>query len=79
LTEATHIFLLDPINGSQEKVKATEDQAIGRAHRLGQKKQVRVFRMIIKDTIEEDIYNDSYVKSDYSYSKFNKKKLSVSI
>ena len=41
LTEATHIFLVDPIRGTKESVKATEDQAIGRAHRVGQKNQVK--------------------------------------
>lgn len=28
-------------------------QAIARAHRIGQKKEVRVFRLIAKDTIDE--------------------------
>lgn len=32
---------------------AVEDQAAGRAHRIGQKKVVEVFRMIAKGTIEE--------------------------
>ena len=60
LTEATHIFLVDPIKGSKENVKATEDQAIGRAHRIGQENQVKIYRLIIKNTIEEEIYNTCY-------------------
>lgn len=35
---------------------AVEDQATARAHRIGQKKQVDVFRLITKGTIEEQIY-----------------------
>ena len=60
LTEATHIFLVDPIKGSKEHVKATEDQAIGRAHRIGQENQVKIYRLIIKNTIEEQIFNECY-------------------
>jgi DNA repair protein RAD5 len=60
LTEATHIFLVDPIKGSKEHVKATEDQAIGRAHRIGQENQVKIYRLIIKNTVEEQIFNECY-------------------
>lgn len=60
LTEASHIFLVDPIKGSKEHVKATEDQCIGRACRIGQKNQVKIFRLIIKNTIEEEIFNECY-------------------
>jgi len=35
---------------------AVEDQATGRAHRIGQKKKVEVYRLITKGTIEEQIY-----------------------
>ena len=55
LTEATHIIFMEPHKGEYGSVKSMEDQAIGRAVRLGQKNQVNVYRLITKDTIEEDI------------------------
>ena len=58
LTEATHIIFMEPIKGNIDQVKSIEDQAIGRAVRLGQDNQVHVYKLIIKDTIEEDIYNN---------------------
>jgi SNF2 family DNA or RNA helicase len=39
-----------------------EGQAIGRAHRTGQTKQVSVVRFIIKDTVEEEIYNENLIE-----------------
>ena len=55
--EATHIIFMEPIKGDIAQIKNMEDQAIGRAVRLGQENQVHVYKLIIKDTIEEDIYN----------------------
>lgn len=60
LTEATHIFFVEPINGTKDEVQAIEGQAIGRACRLGQKQKVNLFRVLVKNTIEEDIYNEIY-------------------
>jgi len=54
LIEATHVILLDPVQGTKKESKAIEDQAIGRAHRQGQKQQVVVVRFIVKDTIEHE-------------------------
>ena len=56
LTEATHIALVDTVNGDQESVRAIEEQAIGRSVRLGQTKQVKVTRFVMKNTIEYDNY-----------------------
>ena len=61
LTEASHIILLDTINADNiETVKAIEEQAIGRAVRLGQTKRVEVIRLIMKNTIEHDYYKKYY-------------------
>jgi len=60
LTEATHVILLDTVNTSKENAIAIENQAIGRAFRLGQKKSVKVLRLIIEDTVEESSFNNNY-------------------
>ncbi len=50
LTSADYVFILDPWWNP-----AVEDQAMSRAHRMGQKKKVFVYRFIAKDTLEEKI------------------------
>lgn len=53
LTAANKIILLEPVYGTEEYREAIENQAIGRADRIGQKRPIEVIRFIIKDTIEE--------------------------
>jgi SNF2 family DNA or RNA helicase len=62
LIEATHILFIEPINASKEECKAIESQAIGRACRVGQKNKVTVMRILIEDSIEEEIYKKNYNK-----------------
>jgi SNF2 family DNA or RNA helicase len=62
LTEATHIFFVEPINSTSEECKAIEGQAIARACRVGQKHQIVLMRILIENTIEETIYRKSYDK-----------------
>ena len=57
LTKASKVLIVDPVCGTYEHRKNTEGQAIGRAHRMGQLNQVEVLRFIVRDTIEEEIYN----------------------
>lgn len=62
LTEATHIFFVEPINASKDEIKAIEGQAIARACRLGQKQEIILTRILIENTIEEEIYRNNYNK-----------------
>jgi SNF2 family DNA or RNA helicase len=62
LTEADCVFLIDPWWNP-----AAEEQAIARAHRIGQKKQVFVWRFITKDTIEEKILKLQQRKSRLAF------------
>jgi superfamily II DNA or RNA helicase len=50
LTEADYVVLLDPWWNP-----ATEAQAVDRAHRIGQAKQVMVYRLVSRGTIEEKV------------------------
>eukprot|EP00429_Kryptoperidinium_foliaceum_P043107 CAMPEP_0176102834 /NCGR_PEP_ID=MMETSP0120_2-20121206/51588_1 /TAXON_ID=160619 /ORGANISM="Kryptoperidinium foliaceum, Strain CCMP 1326" /LENGTH=1287 /DNA_ID=CAMNT_0017436909 /DNA_START=94 /DNA_END=3957 /DNA_ORIENTATION=- len=47
LTQASKVFLLEPSLNP-----ALESQAIGRVHRLGQKREVEIIRLVQKDTVE---------------------------
>jgi SNF2 family DNA or RNA helicase len=50
LTAASYVFLMDPWWNP-----AVESQAIDRAHRIGQKNPLTVYRPIIKDSVEEKV------------------------
>ena len=58
LIEATNIILLDTMYNNKINVKVVETQAIGRAFRIGQHKQIKVDRLIIRDTIEHTNYKN---------------------
>lgn len=52
LTEANHVFLLEPLLHP-----GLEAQAINRVHRIGQTRRTTVHRLIIRETVEEKIYS----------------------
>jgi SWI/SNF-related matrix-associated actin-dependent regulator of chromatin subfamily A3 len=47
LTQANRVFLLEPCFNP-----ALELQAIGRVHRLGQKRSVEIIRLVVQDSVE---------------------------
>ena len=60
LSNAEEVILLDPVYGDKQTRLNTERQAIGRVIRLGNKhKIINVIRILIKDSIEEDIYKSN--------------------
>lgn len=58
LTEATHILMMDPVAEakSREEAQAQMAQAIGRAHRIGQTKELNVVWVLAKDSVEETLF-----------------------
>ena len=51
LTEAKHIFMLEPVLD-----RAIERQATGRVHRIGQECETHVWRYLMKNTVEESLH-----------------------
>ncbi len=63
LTEADTVIFADPWWNP-----AVEDQAIDRAHRIGQKKTVHVIRLIAADSIECEVVDLAHKKRKAAYS-----------
>jgi len=59
LTAADYVFLLDPWWNP-----AVEAQAVDRAHRIGQVRQVFAYRLIARDTVEEKVLELQQTKRD---------------
>jgi len=61
LNNAEEVIFLDPVYGDKQHRLNTEKQAIGRVIRLGNKhKIINVIRIMIKDSIEEEIYKSNH-------------------
>eukprot|EP00703_Trepomonas_sp_PC1_P000734 JAP95872.1 DNA repair and recombination protein Rhp26p [Trepomonas sp. PC1] len=75
LTAANYVFLLQPHFNP-----AVDDQAVERSYRIGQTKEVKIYRIIAGGTIEEKVYNrqlfkkllqEKVLQNAYSQRKFN--------
>lgn len=61
LNNAEEVIFLDPVYGDKQYRLNTENQAIGRVRRLGNKfKEIKVLRLLIKDSIEEEIFKNNF-------------------
>lgn len=63
LTAADYVIHMDPWWNP-----AVEDQALDRAHRIGQLRPVTIYRLVAKDTIEEKIVKMHSQKRDLADS-----------
>ena len=79
LTEADYVFIVDPWWNP-----AAENQAINRAHRIGQNKHVFVYRFITENSIEEKIQllknrksslADKFVSSNNPFKEISKEEI----
>ena len=57
LSFVSNIIIFEPIIGNTLYLKDIEKQIIGRIYRINQTKNINIFRLIIRDTIEEECYN----------------------
>lgn len=59
LTEATHVFFVEPILNADEEM-----QAVGRVHRIGQTRETFIHKFISRGTIEESLYDKIIQEKD---------------
>ena len=58
LSFVNNVVIFEPIVGSYNFLRDTERQIIGRVYRMNQTKVVNVFRLIVRNTIEEELYKE---------------------
>lgn len=68
LTAASVVYLFEPWWNP-----ATEEQAMDRVHRIGQKKDVKIIRIIARDTIEERVLDLQEKKKELAKGAFGRK------
>jgi SNF2 family DNA or RNA helicase len=60
LTIANKIIFIEPVYGDTEYRRNIENQAIGRAKRIGRSDDLDIYRFIIQDTVEHEIYRGNF-------------------
>ena len=58
LSFVKNIIIVEPVIGSLNFLRDTERQIIGRIYRINQTESVNIHRLIIRNTIEEQIYSE---------------------
>ena len=57
LSFVSNIIIFEPIIGDTLFLRDIEKQIVGRIYRINQKENINIYRFIIKNTIEEEIFN----------------------
>lgn len=70
LTTGSRVFMMEP-----QFNPAAEQQAVDRVHRLGQKRDVSIYRFIMRDSFEEKILELQTKKQDLANTTMNRQKL----
>ncbi|XP_068662579.1 putative SWI/SNF-related matrix-associated actin-dependent regulator of chromatin subfamily A member 3-like 1 [Aristolochia californica] len=68
LTAASRLYMMEPWWNP-----AVEEQAMDRVHRIGQKEEVQVVRMVVKDSIEERVLKLQEKKKNLAKGAFERK------
>jgi SNF2 family DNA or RNA helicase len=61
LSFVSNIVIFEPIKGNHLFLRDIEKQIIGRIYRINQTRDINVFRFIIKNSIEEEIFNQNFI------------------
>ena len=56
LVTANHVIILTPLGAPFDRADQIERQAIGRCHRVGQTRPVHVRHILVRDSLEEEIW-----------------------
>ena len=57
LANANYVIILTPLGAPFDRAEQIERQAIGRCHRIGQTKTVHVRHFLVRNSLEEEIWN----------------------
>ena len=66
LVTANHVILLTPLGAPFNRAEQIERQAIGRCHRVGQTRKVHVRHILVRNSMEEEIWQQRHGHGDES-------------
>ena len=66
LSFVSNIVIFEPIIGNTLFLRDIEKQIVGRIYRINQTENINIYRFIIKNTIEEAIFNNAQELQKFS-------------
>ena len=62
LTAASHAIFVHPLLvGSQQDYNSCDTQAVGRIRRYGQSRVVQLYRFVVSNSIDEEVWTDNHI------------------